>query len=100
MLVKHFKHFQEKVRGTMSSNHPLPPPHTHTHPPTHPTISLCGHEIFIRGLELFIRMQYFMSYNHHIYKPKILGLELFIRMQYFMAYNHLIYKPKICGLEL
>ena len=45
-------------------------------------------------------MQYFMAYNHHIYKAKICGLELFIRMQYFMAYNHHIYKPKIGVLEL
>ena len=37
MLVKHFKHFEEKVGGTMSINQP-PPPHTHTHkhPPTLP----------------------------------------------------------------
>ena len=41
-----------------------------------------------------------MAYNHLIYKPKICGLELFIRMQYFMTYNYHIYKPKICGLEL
>ena len=56
-----------------------------------------NHHIYkpkICGLELFIRMQYFMAYNHHIYKPKICGLELFIRMQYFMPYNHFIYKPK------
>ena len=51
------------------------------------------------GLELFVRMQYFMAYNHHIHKPKIGGLELFIRMQYFMVYNHHIYKPKIGGVR-
>ena len=27
-----------------------------------------------------------MAYNHRIYKSKIGGLELSIRMQYFMAY--------------
>ena len=61
MLVKHFKHFQEKVRGTMSINHPLPPP-THTHTPTLPFHSVAM-KYSKKFKETNQKVYYFLAYK-------------------------------------